>query len=292
MKATARAHGAITIVNAISIGKGVAMGIELYTEATVEIGGRSIDVVIKENPDEDTSLARVAVSKVLKLAGMDCGAYVEVNSNIPIARGLKSSSVAANAVVLATTRAANLSLSDVDALNVAVDAALEAGVTITGAYDDACASYYGGIVITNNLKRQLVKRVDAPDDLAVVILVPGWKSYTKFFDKDALKPIASFVEDAYRMSVDGEYWKALTLNGILHATALNLSAKKALDAIKAGALAAGLSGTGPAIAAVCKKDVVSEVVNALDEKGCELIITKPNNKKAYSWAGGSVAGLG
>ncbi|MEM2054003.1 MAG: shikimate kinase, partial [Nitrososphaerota archaeon] len=114
MKATARAHGAITIVNAISIGKGAAMGIDLYTEATVEIGGRDIDVVIKENPDEDTTLAKAAVRKILKLAQMDCGAYVEIRSNIPIGRGLKSSSAAANAIVLATARAAGLNLSDAE----------------------------------------------------------------------------------------------------------------------------------------------------------------------------------
>ncbi|MEM0089931.1 MAG: shikimate kinase [Nitrososphaerota archaeon] len=291
MKATARAHGAITIVNAISIGKGAAMGIDLYTEATVEIGGRDIDVVIKENPDEDTTLAKAAVRKILKLAQMDCGAYVEIRSNIPIGRGLKSSSAAANAIVLATARAAGLNLSDAEILNIAVDAAIEAGVTITGAYDDACASYYGGIVVTDNLKRQLMRRVEAPEDLVVVLLVPELKSYTKFFDKNALKPIASFVEEAYKMSMNGEYWRALTLNGILHAAALNYSMKKTLDAIRAGALAAGLSGTGPAIAAVCKKDVVSDVANMLSEKGCELIIAKPNNKKAYSWVGDSVAGL-
>ncbi|MCS7135729.1 MAG: shikimate kinase [Nitrososphaerota archaeon] len=292
MRATARVHGAITIVNAISIGKGAAMGIDLYTEATVEIGGRDIHVVIKENPDEDTTLAKAAVSKILKLAQMDCGAYVEISSNIPIGRGLKSSSAAANAVVLAATKAANLNLSDTDILNIGVDAAIEAGVTITGAYDDACASYYGGIVITDNLKRQIVRRVEAPEDYTVVLLVPELKSYTKFFDKSALRPIASLVEEAYKMSLNGEYWKALTLNGILHAAALNYSPKKALDAIRAGALAAGLSGTGPAIAAVCKKDAVSDVINALSEKECELIVAKPNNRKAYSWVGDHAASLG
>jgi len=292
MRATARAHGAITIVNAISTGKGAAMGIDLYTEATVEIGGRDVEVIIKENPDEDTTLAKAAVKRVLKLVQMDCGAHVEISSNIPIGKGLKSSSAAANAIVLATARAMNLNLSDAEILNIAVDAAIEAGVTITGAYDDACASYYGGIVVTDNLRRQIVKRDEAPEDLFVVLLVPEFKSYTKFFDKNLLKPIASFVEVAYRMSLNGEYWRALTLNGILHAAALNYGAKKALDAIRAGALAAGLSGTGPAIAAVCNKDVMNDVASALSEKGCDIIIAKPNNKKAYSWVGGSVAGFG
>ncbi len=291
MKASARAHGAITIVNAISIGKGAAMGIDLYTEVTVEIGGKDIDVMIKENPDEDTTLAKVAVSKVLKLAHMNCGAYVEISSNIPIGKGLKSSSAAANAIVLATARAADLNLNDIEMLNIAVDAAIEAGVTITGAYDDACASYYGGIVITDNLKRQIVRKDKAPEDLFVILLVPESKSYTKFFDKNVLKSIASFIEDVYSMTLNGEYWKALTLNGILHSVVLNYDAKKAINAMKAGALAAGLSGTGPAIAAVCRKDALDNVVNTLSEKRCKLIIAKPNNKKAYSWRGGRVAGF-
>ncbi len=62
-----------------------------------------------------------------------------------MARGLKSSSAAANAIALATTAALERSLDDVTVVKLGVDGALDAKVTITGAFDDACASYFGGI---------------------------------------------------------------------------------------------------------------------------------------------------
>lgn len=280
MKGRARAFGAVTIVNAISIGKGAAMGIELFTEAEVEVCGKNIEVDIEGNPNEDKSLARIAVAKVLKLAGIDQGAYVYVKSNIPIGKGLKSSSAAANAIVLATLKAVGLELDDKMVLDIAVDAAIDAGVTITGAYDDACASYFGGIVLTDNLNRRLIRRVDAPIDLSVVILVPEWKIYTKSFNKKILEPIAPLVDIAFKLAVDENYWESMLLNGILHASAIGVNPKKIVDAIVAGAISAGLSGTGPSIVALCKDSKVDDVISVLKEEGCDIIVTKPNNRKA------------
>ena len=78
------------------------------------------------------------------------GAKIKTQSNIPIARGLKSSSVAANATALATTAALGKTLDDLEIIKLGVEAAFDAKVTVTGAFDDACASYFGGIVITDN----------------------------------------------------------------------------------------------------------------------------------------------
>lgn len=54
-----------------------------------------------------------------------------------------------------------------------VKAAKEVGVTITGAFDDACASFLGGIVITDNRKMELIRREEA--DSKVLIFAPAKK---------------------------------------------------------------------------------------------------------------------
>ena len=96
------------------------------------------------------------VARVLQRFSLDnsFGAKIKTWSNIPIAKGLKSSSAAANAVALATTAALGKTLDDLEIVNLGVDAAFDAKVTVTGAFDDACASYFGGVVITDNLKRR------------------------------------------------------------------------------------------------------------------------------------------
>ena len=59
MTGCALVHGAVSIVNAISIGKGAALGIDLTTTAYVDIidDRPEIQVEIDGSPSEDTGLA-------------------------------------------------------------------------------------------------------------------------------------------------------------------------------------------------------------------------------------------
>jgi shikimate kinase len=104
--AEAVSHGAITIINAMATGRGAALGVELQTRATVTVTNRP-GVFIARNlsdPGENTNLAKVTARSVFERfrANKRFGALIETYSNIPIAVGLKSSSAAANAAVLAT----------------------------------------------------------------------------------------------------------------------------------------------------------------------------------------------
>ena len=47
----------------------------------------------------------------------------------------------------------------------AIDASLDAGVTITGSFDDATASYFGGVVVTDNKNREFIIK-EKMDELA------------------------------------------------------------------------------------------------------------------------------
>lgn len=264
MRGRAIAHGAVTIVNAISTGKGAALGIDLLTEAKVELtrDSKQIDVSIIGGKNEDKTLAKESVNIVLnRFSNNKLGARVEIKSQIPIARGLKSSSTAANAIVLATLCALDKKIPDEDVVNLGVDAAFKAKVTITGAYDDACASYFGGAVLTDNYERKILKRSDVDENLVAVIYVPRARTYTQKFPKERLNPFRYAVEMAFGLAMKGDYWKALTLNGLIHSSALSVSTKPAVDALLNGALAAGLSGTGPSIAAIAKKEDSKQIVS-------------------------------
>ena len=45
-------------------------------------------------------------------------------------------------------------MNDTEILNAGVKASIETKVSLTGAYDDACACYYGGFVVTDNYKKK------------------------------------------------------------------------------------------------------------------------------------------
>jgi len=283
-KAEAVSHGAATIINAIATGKGAAIGVDLWTKVRVQTTDKPgiIQGKIVSDPSENPVLIEKTVGRVLKHFNLEekFGAKVETWSNIPIARGLKSSSAAGNAIALATVAALNKNLDDLTVVNLGVDGAIEAKVTITGAFDDACASYFGGVVVTDNLKRRIVKRFEVAEDLAVLFYVPAEKAYTISSDVRRMKEVASLVKIAYREALKGNYWAALTLNGLIYSSALGYNSSIAVDALMAGALAAGLSGTGPAVTAVVseeKKDLVRDAFKAYEG---EVLEARVNHDKA------------
>ncbi len=278
------AHGAATIVNAISIGRGAAFGVDLWTKARVQLTRipRKIEGKILSDPDEDPALLQEIVSTVLRYFHLEdkFGALAETESNIPIAKGLKSSSVASNAVVLATVGALGRQIDDFTAINLGVDASLEAKATITGAFDDACASFFGNIVVTDNTARKVLHFAKIDDDLTILLYVPKVKSYTFTSDVARMRLIAPQVDVAFTEALKGNYWTALTLNGLLYSAALNLDPKPAIDALDAGAVASGLSGKGPAIVAVVYEKNVNSVVKAWTAYDGEIIRGNVNRDKA------------
>ena len=282
--AEAIAHGAATIINAIATGNGAAVGVDLWTKAIVsltdEIG--HMDVTICSDSSENPALAQKTVECILKHFGLEqqFGAKIETTSNIPVARGLKSSSAAANAIALATTAALARSLDDVSVVNLGVDGALDANVTITGAFDDACASYFGGIVITDNMQRRIIKRFELDETPIVLFYVPPEKIYTVSLDLKRMKSMTSVVKIAYNQALNGNYWAALTLNGLIYSSALGYDSSLAIDALKAGAIAAGLSGTGPAVSAIVPEEKIELVKEVWCTREGEILEAKINQQKA------------
>lgn len=283
-KAEAICHGAATIINAIATGRGAAFGVDLWTKAEVKLTDepKMIEGMIVSDPDESPVLIEKTVGRVFEYFGLKekFGAKVKTWSNIPIARGLKSSSVAANAISLATVAALNKSLDDLTIINLGVNGTVDAKVTITGAFDDAYASYFGGVVITDNVKRKIVKRFAISEDLTILLHVPAKKIYTSSSNVRKMRSVASLVKIAYKEALKGNYWSALTLNGLIYSSALGYNPSIALNALMAGALAAGLSGKGPSVTAVTPNEKVDLVKDVWQAYEGEILQTRVNHEKA------------
>ncbi|HTY74596.1 MAG TPA: shikimate kinase [Candidatus Nanoarchaeia archaeon] len=283
-RAEAIAHGAATIINAMATGEGAAFGVDLWTKAEVKLTDEPgiISGEITSDPSENTLLIEKTVTHVLKRfkAEKKFGAKVKTQSSIPIARGLKSSSVAANAVSLATLAALGEELDDYELVNIGVDAAFDAKVTVTGAFDDACASYFGGLVVTDNTKRKLMMRISLPEGLSVLFHIPSKKEYSANSDLNRIRTVAPLVKLAFREAVHANFWTALSLNGLLYSSALGFNPSVALDALGAGALAAGLCGKGPAVTAVVSDEKIDQVKTALQSYEGRIMQAQFNLEKA------------
>lgn len=294
VKATAVCRGAATIITGFACGRGGAFGLCLENKATVKLAEEGINSEIMGLPGKNADLMDYCVEEVLKHTGLKSGARVTAEPTMPLGVGLKSSSVAANAVVLATVEALSkregvdwrseglngVELSDMDLINLGVEAAFRAGVTSTGALDDASAAYFGGYTITHNLERKILGQGEI-EDLDVLVFIPQEHVEVSSggVDIDYIQKYSRQVEYVWNRALEGDVLEAVTLNGILHSVIFDYGMPATKLALEAGALSAGLSGTGPAVVAVCEDpDGVKEAWMSLPGK---IIQTRTNNRKAW-----------
>ena len=280
MKTLSTVHGAISIVNAIATGQGSALGISLETCAEVTLTSDNlVEVIINNDKSENTGLAQECFKLVKMKTSESCGAKITVNSDIPIGRGLKSSSAAATAIILSCLKAFEIVMTEKEILDLSVQASKNSGVTITGALDDAAACFLGGLVVTNNSSNELLSRVIIDDDYSILIHVPDHKSYTKDVNYSGSDEFIHSLDTLISMTLEGNYLSAMSLNGMIYSRILKQSNESAILALKNNALAAGLSGTGPSVGVICLSENKSSILDSWKNLDGDIITAKINNEK-------------
>ena len=270
----ATVHGAISIVNALATCSGCALGISLRVTAEADL--RSGEGIRSQTVNEKL-IRNIVYNTIPKEILAENSVYISVESEIPMGFGLKSSSAVSDAVALACSKLVKEDIEDYVVLDRAVLASLDAGVTITGAYDDSSACYFGGFVVTNNRTHEIIHHQEAPHSLSVIIFIPN---ATRRGNMSKVDTMSNLFGEAFKFATAGEYWKAMNLNGMLLSTSLSAEYEPVLKAIQGGALAASISGNGPAIAAVSNKENMEDIKAAFAKFNGSVIVSKINNEKA------------
>lgn len=288
MKQKVRSPGSATIINAIATGFGSAFGIGLDIQC--EAATTSEGITCFNDVGADNNLMELCAQKVFTHYDIDkseFGVDLKTKSSLPMASGLSSSSASSNAVVKAVSSIISEEfdlkpLSDLEVINMAIDASLQAGVTITGSFDDATASYFGGVVVTDNQNRKFIVK-EKMEDYLILVYMPNYYSKSGDSNPERMKLLAPLVETAFDFARKREYLKALNLNGLIYSATLGFDSTIAVDALEAGALASGLSGTGSSFVAIVDEASVDDVKEAwakyegnvipthVDNEGCRLL---------------------
>ena len=277
IKVTTIVHGAVSIVNAIATGFGSAMGISLKVK--VEINSKKGSGIIFQKGAGSIMIKKIIYDVLASKYLNNNQLLININSEIPSGMGLKSSSAVSNAVALACNSLVNEDINDEFVLNSAINASLYAKTTITGAFDDSTACYYGGFVTTENYKRKLLKREPSSANVSAVIFLPNNK---KRGDTSRLKLLSDIYLEAFQLAHSGQYWKAMTLNGVLTSSLLSNSYTLTRLCLENGALAASISGNGPAIAAIARESEIQKIKSVLSNLDGRVIVSKTNNQKAFT----------
>ena len=278
VKAKATVHGAISLVNAIAIKKGATLGIALKVEATVEASSGNGIILKSKNKSLSSRLINKTVEKIVSKKDLEQNKItITLDSEIPTGYGLKSSSAISSAVALACAKIFKSKFTDRQILLAGVDASIESKVSITGAFDDACSCYYGGFNVTDNAKKKRIHFEKGPTNLVVVIFIPKNR---KRGNLKNLKPLSSVFEKAWELARKANYWEAMIINGLTTASILNSDPEIITSLIEKGALGASVSGNGPAVAAITKKENEANIKKVFSTLEGNLIISKVSNKKA------------
>ncbi|UXD21130.1 shikimate kinase [Ignicoccus pacificus DSM 13166] len=257
------AYGGGSVLNAIATWKGAAFAINLRVKAYA---------VKSDEMSYPNALAREVINEVSKVCELG-NVRVWTESEIPAGGGLKSSSAAANAMTLALLKLCGLSPSPYMVLKMSVAASKRAGVTVTGAFDDASASLLGGLVVTDNRNMIILKRIMLKG-LKAVVLPKGGRGMSFEEVSRRLKAFKKEFGKVFKM-IEEDPFEAMTFNGLLVAAALNYSAKPIQKAIESGALASAVSGNGPSYVSLVEPDKVEDVLEALSEFGKPIVADLP-----------------
>ncbi|MHB1868201.1 MAG: shikimate kinase [Nitrososphaerales archaeon] len=272
----ATTHSAISVVNAIPAGRGVTIAIDIpctvrasliiqkNNERRIKVLSKTSDphALVEKSVEHALSHLRANIPKSTQLR-------IQINSKIPTAVGLKSSS----AVSVATTKAVfGLFSKDSDwrsILKSSCTASKDSKASVTGAYDDASASLLGGMAFTDNSKFKMVEHSKVPKKLGfkVAMLVPKKrKMFTSNVDASLFEKYRVESLHAFDLAMNGDFASAMLLNSIIQCSTLRYSMGPVSSALVEGASAAGITGKGPAVAALCQN---SKIVQKVERKWLE-----------------------
>ena len=277
MNGAAITSSAITVVNALPTGIGCAIGIGLHVSAQVEItvGGSSSPTVLEipeasRSPVVDGSL-RTALARFLP--GENVTARLTLTSEIPVARGLKSSSAVSTAIVRAVARASGRHPAHLEVGRCAAEITRQVGVSATGALDDALAGLASGFVLTDNFRGEVLKRSDVAPGLGVALYVPERTHPPSPDLRGAFARERDAGEEAVAAAQNGDWPRAMRLNSTLVERTMGYpygELRARLD--RHGAVACGVSGLGPAVAAVAPTDMLPELLRLFPADSAQRLI--------------------
>ncbi len=226
--------------------------------------------------DVDKNAASAVVKKMLLDANADFGVQLTIHKGFSPGSGLGSSAASAAGAAFGANQLLGNIYSELELTKFAMfGEEVACGSPIA---DNVAAAIYGGFVLIRSYEPLDIVKLPVPNELRLVAIHPQIEIKTK--DARAVLPTEIALKDAVTQwaNVGG------LISG-LHTNDYNLISNSLVDiivephrkklipyfddvqkaALKAGALGAGISGSGPTIFALCKGDEnVKEVYNAIE----------------------------
>jgi homoserine kinase len=244
----------------------------------------------------DENVASAVIKKMLNEANAAFGISLTIHKGFSPGSGLGSSAASAAGAAFGTNQLLGDIYSDLELTKFAMfGEKVACGSAIA---DNVAAAIFGGFILVRSYHPLEIIKLPVPSELRVVAIHPQISIKTK--DARAVLPKEIALKDAVTQwanvggLISGLYTDNYNLISNSLVDIIAEPARKSLipffddiknSATKAGALGAGISGSGPTVFALCEGDIVAKVVyKSIEESykntgiNFEMFISKVNDK--------------
>ncbi len=248
-------NGGISALSAFFNGYGCSVAVDLPME-----------VIISEvaPPFGGNERAVERTLEVLKSRFRTSQSYrVTVPRGLPRGKGLKSSSAMTLSVTMGFLNLIGVDMGAEELLDLCADVSIENGTSLTGAYDDLCSCYYGGVCLTDNKSRQLIMRGAAPADQVLIAYSKAGRSSTSVQATEMAR-YARHADRIYSLIEEGLYYESMSMNGTLLGNIYGQNTGLIRHFLSSGAIYAAQCGKGPAVFGIFEEEEqLQEAVDGL-----------------------------
>lgn len=248
------------------------VGDEMTFTKTTEKGVKITEITGANLPfDVDKNAASAVVKKMLLESNADFGISITIHKGFSPGSGLGSSAASAAGAAFGANQFLENHFSELELTKYAMfGEEVACGSQIA---DNVAAATYGGFVLVRSYNPLEIIKLPVPNELRLVAIHPQIEIKTK--DAREVLPKEILLKDAVTQwanvggLIAGLYANNYELIGHSLVDIIVEPARKNLiplfdvvkqNAINAGALGAGISGSGPTIFALCKGDVIAKKV--------------------------------
>ncbi len=267
-----KSGSAITILNAIKSDKGAAIGV--HADIGIEIiNSDSLEYIT----DTDDRLLKQCVELFDKKYNLNTRCKIRSFSSIPASRGMKTSSSISSSLIAALAEYHSINMYNDEIIALGAQASVDAGVSITGAIDDAYAAFLGGVSYTNTAKRSLISHSKIPDyliDKHVIMMIPVGKNEKKDILEKLDNIDRSLTDKAIESMEHTDIISAMRLNTMAYAPFL-LEKPDIIDEIYSDlGLEIYLNGAGPSLFGIVSDNKIVSISERIKNSYNEFELVK------------------
>jgi homoserine kinase len=222
--------------------------------------------------EADRNTAGIAATATLRRAGVEAGVELTLEKGLPLGSGLGGSAASAAAAAFAVNRLVGSPLRK----GQLVEPCLEAEETVSGRHaDNVAPSLLGGLILVRSLDPLDLVRLPVPEGLSLAVLSPEFEIETRAAREVLPKqvPLRAMVQNSANIAglVAACFSGDVTLLGRCIEDEVVTPARAALipgcdavmqAALDGGALGTSISGSGPAVFALCRSPRSAREVGA------------------------------